>query len=479
MYLPLILGFDGYSLPKETIVFWKAIKPIGTILFQKNIKNKNQLKELICQIKNFDPEILLIIDYEGGVVIRFSEDIPVIASAKSMGKTFHWQHIKQAVQSIAETLNYFGFHINLAPVLDFEGFPVSPAIQNRGFFPDSQLINEYNRIFVEQHRELGIYCVGKHFPGLYKVVQDPHKEKSCFEGNTDDLELSISCYQDLLIQEQQGVMSSHVFYPELDEENLATFSAKIIQNYLKDKLGFRGLIFSDCLEMRGISQRMSPEMIAKKTLGAGHDILISCYQFKKEMAFHKGLVDGIKGYFQENEEIAGIRQKKIVAWQKKLLEGKVKDTPLPDSKEVIQINRNFIDRRIFKQIAMIDSFVILTTEKEENEKSISKALQKQPQFFSQQSLNLQKILEKNHFQQLKELVKGRSIVFILDKQLAQELLEPLKAILKLAKQTLVISISFHLESNLAIGEEWILWGKNHSTVASLVDFFKDKCTNKK
>ena len=150
MRLPLILGFDGYILPKETTNLWKKIKPLGTILFKKNIKNKQQLKNLIQQIKDFDSEMLLAIDYEGGVVNRFSEDIPIIASAKNMGRTFQWDRIEQSFYVMAKTLNYFGFHINLAPVLDFEGIPISPAIQNRGFFPDYQLINEYNRVFAEK-----------------------------------------------------------------------------------------------------------------------------------------------------------------------------------------------------------------------------------------------------------------------------------------------------------------------------------------
>ena len=459
---------------KETTALWKKIKPLGAILFKKNIKNKQQLKNLIQQIKDFDSEMLLAIDYEGGVVSRFSEDIPIIASAKNMGRTFQWDRIEQSLCVMAKTLNYFGFHINLAPVLDFEGVPISPAIQNRGFFPDYQLINEYNRIFVEQHSRLGIYSVGKHFPGLYKVIQDPHKEKSYFAGSMDDLELSISCYQNLLSQESQGVMSSHVFYPELDKENPATFSAKIIQNQLKNKLGFKGLIFSDCLEMKAIADTMPPEMIAKKTLAAGHDILISCFQFKKEMAFQQALADGMKDYFQENSELAEDHQKKIIALQKYLVENKTTGIQLPDAKEVIKLNSSFIDRRVFKQISNIDSFILFTMEKEENKKSLSKALQQLPQFFNQPSLDLQKILEKPYFEQLKKTVKGQILVFILDKQPSSELLESMETIIKLAKQNLVISISFHLESNLPIGEEWILWGKNHSMVSAIVDTFKTR-----
>ena len=470
MRSPLILGFDGCFLSKETTNLWKQIKPLGTILFQKNIKNKEQLKELISQIKNFDPEILIVIDYEGGVVNRFSEDIPVIASTKSMGRTFHWENIEQAVRFMAETLNYFGFHINLAPVLDFEGKLSSPAIQDRGFYPDNQLISEYNKIFVEQHTELGVYCVGKHFPGLYKVSQDPHKEESSFAGTTDDLELSVSCYQDLFTQESQGVMSSHIFYPELDEENPATFSKKIIQSYLKDKLGFKGLVFSDCLEMKGIADKMSPEMIAKKTLAAGHDILISCYQFKKDMAFQQALANGIKDYFEDAPELGEKHQKKITPWHKKQLESEVKVEKLPSNKEVIKINRSFIDKRIFKQMSEIDSFVIFTTEKEKNEKSISKALQKLPQFFGQQKIQ-------ENIELKEKMLKGQSLVFILDKQPTEELLGFMTSLVKLAKQSLVISISFQLASNLPIGEQWILWGKNHSVVDSLVDAFQAKCSS--
>ena len=321
MRLPIFLGFSGYSLSKKTIEFWEKVNPIGTILFQSNIKNKQQLAQLTLQIKEIFPEMLLAIDAEGGAINRFSDDIPAITSAKSMGRKINWDFIQQSLQLLAEVLANFHFDINLAPVLDLETEQSSPAIRNRGFFPDSQLINEYNRIFVEQHNNKGIYCVGKHFPGLYKITQDPHYQQSIFEGNNNDLELSLDCYTNLLEQPLQGIMTSHILYPELDNKQ-ATISNKIATELLQNKLKFQGMLFTDCLEMSAISNLASPDVIAYQTLEAGHHLLISSYQLKKELSFQEKLVEGIKKFIEKNPTKADYLQNKINQWQELILANK-------------------------------------------------------------------------------------------------------------------------------------------------------------
>lgn len=479
MKLPLVVGFDGYKITKEIQSLWKEIKPIGVILFKNNIKNKQQLSQLLNQIKNFDQEMLLSIDHEGGAINRFSDDIPMIASAKSMGRNFDWKLIKTNIDILVDVLISFNFNINFAPVLDLETENSSPSIKNRCFFPDTHLINEYNRIFVEKHSTYGIYCVGKHFPGLYKVPEDPHYKCSHFNGNSIDFKLMLDCYQNILKQNHQGVMSSHVIYPLIDEKP-ATISKSIISELLKNKLGFQGLIFSDCLEMKAIAKLTTPEQLATQVLISGHHILISSGQTKKDYSFQKQLAKGIKNFLNKNEQEEEILNKKISIWQQQLLENNKnqsltgKKAKVVNYKEIIELNKNFIEKKIFKNILPTNDCSFLNLGNKNDNQIITNELKKQfghdNCYFIKELLDNSKKLEK-----LKLSINNKSLILLFNHN-STDLLEnfDLQSIVTLASQSLLIYDSVYIENVLFTNEEWILWGKNSTMEVVLLESIKDK-----
>ena len=460
MFLPIFIGIYGYTLTSETKNFLQEKCPLGIILFSNNIKSKEQLLELIADIRNFNSKILIAIDYEGGSVHRFSEDIPVIASSKAMSRKIYWEKISKNIEVMAKTLAFFDIDINFSPVLDIVRQDTNKALQNRGFFPDWQLISYYNKIFYQIHSEYGVHTTTKHFAGLSHIDTDPHTNKCTFEGNLDDFELGLKCYESLCEEPlAQSVMTSHTFYSFLDEKNPLTFSSKILSKYLKEKLQFQGIVFSDCLEMKASSNFYPPEKIAAAALQSGHDILISSGQIEKRN-FCEKIIKGIENYFQSYPKEKERRMEKINNWQEKILQGKKKIDTLPDYNFVVKLNKDFIERKIVSTIEKISKGHLVAMPSQLD------ILQKiKSSFLSWSSSQV--------FSDFVDL-EDKVLILILDEEIKQDekLKEFFAKLSARAKQILVIAVSF--SADIPCNEQLILWGKNHLVIASLVAILKDK-----
>ena len=461
MRLPIILGFSGYRLTTAITSLLKDTQALGVILFSNNIKDKQQLRELILDLRNFDPEILIAIDCEGGAICRFSRDIPVIASAKAMGRECNWGQIKQNLEIMAQTLSFFDIDLNFAPVLDLENKDAAQVIQNRGFFPDPQLIRHYNDIFVSAHQKYGVHTVAKHFFGLAKIKQDPHSFCSVYEGTEQDLAMEFSCYQGFLEKEvtlEQSIMTSHILVPSLDTKEPITFSSSIVQTYLRNKLQFKGIVFSDCLEMAASSKLYNPSDIAQKTLLANHDILLSSGQIKPP-SFMRALAKGLQSYLLKEPEQAMVLANKIKFWREKIKENKVKTTSLPDYCQTVQLNKIFVEKKIYFCIKKITDFQLVASA--EHSDIIEKFRENFPQ------------LEVSDPAAAVDLQQKTLVLVVSDTLLNHEqLYKKITNLISAASQTLILAVS--TSAYLTCNEEWILWGKNHLMLDALLELFKEK-----
>jgi beta-N-acetylhexosaminidase len=467
MRLPIIVGFPGYKLSTTSKEFLQSICPLGVILFSKNIQKKSQLLELIAELRAFDPEILIAIDYEGGGVCRFSADIPVVASPKAMSRKMDWEQIETSIKIMAQSLCFFDIDLNFAPVLDIVRANSAKVIQNRGFFPDPQLIRYYNKIFYKIHQKYGVHTVAKHFAGLSKISQDPHKEQSIFEGNMADFELGLDCYKDLPQNYfEQSIMTSHIIYPELDDKLPTTFSPVILARHLRGMLQYQGIVFTDCLEMGASSDLSEPEQIALKALEAGHDVLVSSGQIK-DSDFCLQLVAGIRNYLKANPQKSAALFEKIKNWRGELQKHKTQIAELPKYEEVVQLNKNFIERKISSNIEKIEDFRLVAVATQAD------VVKKFKQHFPK--------LNSAFFDELAALEKkpNQTLVLVIDEQVHsnEKLQEQILRLKQTAKNILVVAISTSLSipgEDTIFDEEWILWGKNHLLLDSLLALFKEK-----
>lgn len=256
----------------------------SVILFTRNYQNREQLIKLCADIHNIKSEIKIAVDHEGGRVQRFREGFTIIPPMDTLGKIFNKNPevgintAKIMAQIMADELINVGVDFTFAPVLDIN-YGNNEVIGNRAFFTNADNLASLitlTHAFNEGLKQAGMPAIGKHFPGHGFVRADSHIELPIDNRTLAEIESSeIFPY----IHHQQigldAVMMAHVIYQNIDKEP-AGYSKYWI-NYLRQKLKFTGLIFSDDLSMQGAKiEGDNINLRAQRALLAGCDILIIC-----------------------------------------------------------------------------------------------------------------------------------------------------------------------------------------------------------
>lgn len=294
----LIIGFAGTEIKEDSLVTsWLSEGIGGVILFDYDLPNKKQGKNLINQqqVKHLNGQLQLFasrsffsqyyhlplftaIDYEGGAVNRLREiqNTPKTLSPAEYALLPPAQRVQEATQ-MAAILQSLGFNLNFAPVVDLNlnGEQGIIGRLQRSFSSNPQTVVKLAAQFVEIFAQHGITCCYKHFPGHGSAIGDTHEgfvDVSYF-FQTEELEP----YRLLVANKQLPVMvmTAHVINRHLDPQNLpATLSKPILNDLLKEKIGFEGVVISDDLQMKAISDHYSLAESLKLTINAGADMVI-------------------------------------------------------------------------------------------------------------------------------------------------------------------------------------------------------------
>jgi beta-N-acetylhexosaminidase len=252
----------------------------GVILFTRNYQNRDQLIDLVRAIKAIKtPELIVAVDQEGGRVQRFKSDFVVLPAAAEYGRVFDrdYQHGLMCAAAggllMAAELSSCGIDLSFAPVLDVASVP-SGVIGDRSFHRDPIAAAELAGAFSDGMQQAGMASVGKHFPGHGGVSGDSHVEQPCDTRTLAQLEACDLLPYKKLLGQLQGVMTAHVDFPKI-YPGIATLAPEWIETELREKLGFKGVVFSDDLSMEG-AKRGSIIEVAKAALKAGCDTLLVC-----------------------------------------------------------------------------------------------------------------------------------------------------------------------------------------------------------
>ncbi len=280
---PVMGDVVGLELTPEDIKRLQHPLMGGVIFFARNFESPEQLKRLTDSIHAIrEPALLIAVDHEGGRVQRFREGFTTIPPMRQLGELWD-KDPKRAADAAAEIGFLFateliahGLDFTFAPVLDLD-WGESGVIGNRAFHTKATIVNELAGHLMRGMREAGMANVGKHFPGHGFVKADSHHEipideRSMAEIEADDM---IPFRQLGRTNEMTGVMPAHVIYPKVDP-NPAGFSPKWLKEILRDKIGFRGVIFSDDLSMEGASVAGGTIARAEAAFNAGCDMVLLC-----------------------------------------------------------------------------------------------------------------------------------------------------------------------------------------------------------
>jgi beta-N-acetylhexosaminidase len=275
----LVLGFDGVTMDSKLKTMLASLRPSGVILFARNIQNAEQTWELLreCQAAVSTP-MFLCVDMEGGTVDRLKNVIAPAPSVQTVFKTGNRKLFRMHGNIIGLEARALGFNTDFAPVLDLGLEPSRRVLTSRTASHDPAEVVRYAREFLRGLKDAGVLGCGKHFPGLGEASLDSHKDmpvvaKTLKQMMAHDLEPYRALHRQLPF-----VMVAHAAYPEVTKDNLpASLSRKWMQQILRKKIDYKGLIISDDLEMGGVLAAGSIEEVAVGTLRAGADMFLVCH----------------------------------------------------------------------------------------------------------------------------------------------------------------------------------------------------------
>lgn len=274
----IVGGFEGTTLPAGVATALAERRLGGVILFKRNLPTIETAWELCREVAEIAPVDLppfIGVDEEGGRVRRMPPPTVQLPPMRRLGSV-QPDVIEQALRVLGSQVVATGFNLNFAPVLDVDSNPQNPVIGDRAFGNSVDDVVVAASAAARGLRAAGLLTCGKHFPGHGDTDKDSHFDLPLVSHDVERLRcVEISPFA-RLAPELDALMSAHVLYPALDEHHPATLSSAVATGLLREDLGFRGVLFSDDLEMRALAARMPIEESAVRATRAGCDALLIC-----------------------------------------------------------------------------------------------------------------------------------------------------------------------------------------------------------
>ncbi len=274
-----IAGFAGHAIPPELRSLAREFDLAGVIFFARNVESPEQVAELSREAQSLAGELPLwvSVDQEGGRVARlkapFTEWPPMMTLGRSADETL----ARRFALALAAELSAVGISLDYTPVLDVHTNPQNPVIGDRALAESADEVARLGRVLIETLQENGIAACGKHFPGHGDTSTDSHLELPLIEHPPDRIErVELVPFRAAIEARVASIMTAHILIPALDGERPATLSPGIVDGILKKKLGFDGLVLSDDLDMKAISERHAVADATVAALAAGCDAVLMC-----------------------------------------------------------------------------------------------------------------------------------------------------------------------------------------------------------
>lgn len=317
----LMAGFDGTAFNPELEFLIRELAVGGIILFARNIENPEQVRSICRSVQECArscglPPLFIAIDQEGGVVARlkapYFKEFPGAPALKTEAEAMQFGH------DMAGTLAALGINMNFCPVLDVapENFPSIMA--KRIFGSDPAAVSRMGKAVIHAHQKNGILAVAKHFPGIGRTTLDSHLDLP--ELATDENELAaydLIPFQGAADAGVSGVMLSHIRYTGIDPLWPASLSQTIAKGLLRERMGYKGLVMTDDLDMGAIQNHYDINTVTDRIMTADVDLALICHQGPKIAAaaaeIRKNLVDDSRLKQQHDQSLS-----RIMHWKNKL-----------------------------------------------------------------------------------------------------------------------------------------------------------------
>jgi beta-N-acetylhexosaminidase len=276
--LPIVVGIPGPVLLDEEREVLEQVRPAGVVLFDRNIRDAEQVRDLTASLRDLEPEPFICVDLEGGRVNRLTAlwgRLPAPARAARAGR----KAVRALGDAAGAACRALGIQINFAPVVDLAVQGGRLVVEERCWHEDPERVRTFAEVFAKTQRNWCVSSCLKHYPGLGAVQVDTHQELPVLEVSASSLERHLIPH--LGLSESVGaVMVGHVITPALgDSERPASLSKKIIER--ARALPGAPVVLSDDLDMGALSRIGSLEELAVTSLRAGAHGVLVCRSFNQ------------------------------------------------------------------------------------------------------------------------------------------------------------------------------------------------------
>lgn len=311
----------------------------GGPLRQARLNNRFQTESKI--------PLFMAIDGEWGLSMRLDSTI-VFPKQMTMGAINNDQLIYEFGKEVANQCKRLGIHINFAPVVDVNNNRMNPVIGNRAFGEEKEMVLQKGLQYMKGLQSQGVLACAKHFPGHGDTDADSHLSLPIIKhkkARLDDIELYP--FKKMIDDSLASIMVAHLYVPALDDtkNKATTLSDKVVTKLLKNKLGFKGLIFTDALNMKGVSSFYAPGVVDKLAFMAGNDVLL----FSQDVPRGVQIIDSAITAKEISEERLEESVKKILFYKYKV--GLSNNTLVDTSgiiKELNNVHAKTIREKIYK-----------------------------------------------------------------------------------------------------------------------------------
>ena len=275
-----IAGFAGHSIPAELRALAREFDLGGIVLFARNVESPEQVAEVAREAQETlaqEIPLWVSVDQEGGRVARLKAPFTVWPPMATLGRSGDEALVARFAKALAAELKAVGISLDYTPVLDILTNPRNPVIGDRALADRAEEVARLGRVIIETLQAEGIAACGKHFPGHGDTSTDSHFELPLIEHPPDRLDaVELVPFRAAIEAGVAAIMTAHILIPALDDMRPATLSPRVVDEWLKQKLGYGGLVLSDDLEMKAISDRYGLPDATLGAIAAGCDAVLMC-----------------------------------------------------------------------------------------------------------------------------------------------------------------------------------------------------------
>ncbi|HVF93110.1 MAG TPA: glycoside hydrolase family 3 N-terminal domain-containing protein [Sphingomonas sp.] len=285
---PVIFGLSGLSLTSDERAFFADANPVGYILFKRNVADRIQLKALTESLRDLSgrADVPILIDQEGGRVARMQPpEWPAFPAGPAFDALYDIapmsaiQAARANAQALALMLAEVGINVDCLPLLDVVQPDTTDAIATRAFGREPMRVAALGRATLDGLRAGGVVGVVKHMPGHGRAIVDTHHHLPTVTASDAELEIDLEPFRTLNTAPMG--MTSHIVFEAWDRALPATLSPTVIEQVIRGRIGFDGLLMTDDIDMKALTGSAGDKAAA--AIAAGCDVVLDCWARMHEM----------------------------------------------------------------------------------------------------------------------------------------------------------------------------------------------------